>query len=147
MSGKKNGTGIGVALLLSAGCLSREISPPASPTGSARGALSREADDPATNAQQQLATIEKEMKRIALRLQREASWDQRAQWSQEVTDIEHDRRQLREILYREQGTGRAEALDEPLHEPEVLRSTIAALYVVGVQTATKIDRALDSAPR
>lgn len=91
-------------------------------------------------ARARLGTLQREMHRVALRLEREGTEDQRARWRQELGDIEHDRALLAMELQLAEQT----PAEEWLATHGLLALMIDTLYGVGARTAVEIDRTIDA---
>src|SRR3954471_1728713 len=74
-------------------------------------------------AKQQLEQIAGEMQRVALRLERGRTLDQRERWQQELNDIEHDRKLLRDNLEEQERAREEDSADAR----EAMSATIDAL--------------------
>lgn len=92
-------------------------------------------------AKQQLQQLADETQRVSLRLEREGTLDQRERWQQELSDIEHDRKLLRDNLQAQERAREEDSTDAL----EAMSATIDALYAIGTHTLSEIDRALNGA--
>jgi hypothetical protein len=92
-------------------------------------------------ARERLDAIEKEMVRVARRLDTEGTPAQRAQWGRELSDIEHDRK----LLGAELRDSERASFDEWADTHGMLTSLIDVLAACGTKAAVQIDRSLDEA--
>jgi hypothetical protein len=120
----------------------RAASTPASPESIAPGP-SATALDSNTLARERLVTLQREMLRVASRLEHEGTADQRALWRAELSDIAHD---CSELATQWQDADHMPQLDRAAEHARLV-PLIDVLYAVNARTAAQIEHSLDAASR